>query len=108
LYLGKNQGQKIESSELAALSYLREKTDPDATFIVEPWMGEDQPFLYVSFLADRPTFLAGAGVLRDHGHDTFYREKAVKEIYSNQNPQIVKKLLRIIKLTISTFHRGLK
>lgn len=93
-YLAKNQGQKIESRELAALSYLRAETDDNAVFLVEPWMTEDQPFMYVTFLANRPSYLVGAGVLRDHGQDTRRREDVVKRIFTQNDPKIVKELLR--------------
>lgn len=80
----KSEGFKLLPEEVAALSYLRDKTPKDSKILLSEWMSEEEIFLYVSFLGDRPMYLAGAGVLRDHGLDT-KRNKAEVSAIINSN-----------------------
>lgn len=83
----------VPKEEIAALDYLKSQTPKDSKIMLNVWMSEEEPFLYASFLADRPIFLAGAGVLRDHGLDTKGRDKTVDTIMNSNNPQAVHGLL---------------
>lgn len=87
------EGMKLSNAQLESIGFLRNNTSPNALFVVEPWMAENEEFLIVTFLSDRSVFLAGANILRDHGHDTKLREQIVKEIYNTKDPQRVKQLL---------------
>lgn len=89
----RSDGMKISNSQLESIDFLRGQTNTDFLFVVEPWMAEDEPFMFITFLSNRPVYLSGAGVLRDHGHDTSSREKIINQIYQNPNPSVVKKLL---------------
>ena len=93
LNIYKGNGLKLTNSQLESIDFLRSKTDPDSLLVVDPWMAEDEPSMYINYLSDRPIYLAGARVLRDHGHNTSMREQVVKEIYDNPDPELVKSLL---------------
>ncbi len=50
----------ISNEELAALSFLRSQTPHDAVVVVDPSNRVDSVVSYVSFMANRPTYLSGA------------------------------------------------
>ncbi|MCR4325027.1 MAG: hypothetical protein NUV69_05060 [Candidatus Curtissbacteria bacterium] len=94
LYVQSKKGYLVTSDELNAFSYLKNETPRDSVVLVESWMAEDEPFMYVSFLSDRPLFLSGAGVLRDHGQDTKSREGIVRVVFSSSDPLEIKNNLK--------------
>lgn len=83
-YLFGGGGMVVNNSELSALNYLKEKTEPGSIVMIDPQRAEVESFLYTSFLADRPIFLAGAGVLRDHGQDTEIRELETSVVFGGR------------------------
>ncbi len=88
------KGFLIENQQLEAFNFLRYRTPENSKIAVEPWMAEDEPFMYVTFLTNRQLFLSGAGVLRDHGQDTKSREVAEKTIFTSSNNVEVEDLLK--------------
>ena len=82
----KHEGLVISNLELQSLNYLREKTDKTALVLVD-YRGFDKDFYspYVSFLADRPMFLSGKGILESHGIETSERERVVDDILTNKD-----------------------
>lgn len=94
LNIASRQGFLIDNAQLASLEYIRTKTPQNAIVAVEPWMAEDEPFMYVTFLANRQFFLSGAGVLRDHGQNTKSRENIDRIIFSSSDENVVLKLLK--------------
>jgi len=83
----------VTNSELNALAYLNEHVADNATIVVEPWVAEDQPFMYISFLSNKNIFLLGSGVLRDHGQDIAHRQSVNNAIYYSDNVDDVMSLL---------------
>lgn len=92
--LNKGEGIRVDNARLAAFDFIKNSTPEDAIIAVEPWMAEDQPFMYVPFLTNRKMFLSGAGTLRDHGHDTKSREKVVAKIFTSDTADPAEKELR--------------
>ncbi len=61
------QGFFVSADELSALDFLKTKTDPSAIVALPPDFARQEISLYVSFLANRPLYVAGyTGVLEDH------------------------------------------
>lgn len=89
----KQRGFNIDNQTLNSLSYLKLKTPQNSKIIIDPWMSEEEVFMYITFLSDRPIFLSGAGVMRDHGQDTHQREGVVNDIYNSKNSALVHDLL---------------
>lgn len=83
----------VANSDLNALKYLKEHTPMNATIAVEPWVAEDQPFMYISFLSNKNIFLLGGGVLRDHGHNITHRRSDNEAIFYSKNVDDVVDLL---------------
>lgn len=92
--INSKSGFRINNQQLIALDFLRNNTPQNSRIAVEPWMAEDEPFMYVTFLTNKEIFLAGAGTLRDHGQDTADREKAVKTIFTSGNSLEVEQVLK--------------
>ncbi|MBI3342008.1 hypothetical protein HY024_02700 [Candidatus Curtissbacteria bacterium] len=88
----------IDNEQLAAFDYIKNNTPSNSKIIVEPWMAEDEPFMYVTFLTNRRLFLSGAGVLRDHGQDTKAREAVEKIVFTNDDDQTVEQALKNNKI----------
>ncbi len=87
------KGFKIDSQTLISLNYLNVKSPANSKLIIEPWIAEKELFMYIPFIANRPIFLAGAGVMRDHGQNTKNREDIVSSIYKSNNSDLVKEQL---------------
>lgn len=93
-----SEGLRIDAQEIEALNYINTSTDRNSVIMLSEWMSEEEIFLYVSFLGDRPTFLSGAGVLRDHGSDTRIKKAVVSGILNSDDSVLVKNLISINKI----------
>ncbi|MCL4390455.1 MAG: hypothetical protein M1484_00435 [Patescibacteria group bacterium] len=61
------QGFFVSADEMAALNYLKNQTPANAVVALPPDLARQEVSLYVSFLANRPLYVAGyIGVLQDH------------------------------------------
>lgn len=90
----KHEGFVVDNAELAGLHFLKEKTDKDSLVFIDNKrfsMNNDSP--YMSFLANRPVFFSGKGILDSHGIDTAKRTKIVNTIVTSTNESLVKTLL---------------
>lgn len=62
-----HEGLTVSADELAGLNYLKNNTPMDSVVALPPKFATQEISLYVSFLANRPLYLAGyTGVLEDH------------------------------------------
>lgn len=89
----RQRGFNIDTQTLESLNYLNSKTPNDSMVIMEPWIAEEESFMYIPFLSNKHIFLSGAGVMRDHGQDTSKRESVVAEIYNSNSRELIRKLL---------------
>lgn len=65
--IASRQGLFVSAEEFAGLNYLKNNTPSNAVVALPPDFARQEISLYVSFLADRPLYLAGyTGVLEDH------------------------------------------
>lgn len=88
----------IQTVELEALSYLREKTDKNSLLLI-PNNFLDKDASYVTFFADRPSYLSGQiSELRNHGVYYEDRQKRVDIIYGDKSPKKVRDELKKIKI----------
>lgn len=94
IYIANKKGYRVTLEEYDALTYLSRETAKNSQIIVDPFRSEDEPFMYISFLSNREVFLSGAGVLRDHGQDTKYRENTVKTVFTSNKSSAVVRLLK--------------
>lgn len=92
-FIGTKQGILVNNEQLEALSYIAHKTPADSIILLEPWIAENEQFIYIAFLANRPLFLATAGVLRDHGQETREREDNNNTIFYSEEKKLVESLL---------------
>ncbi|MEK7559106.1 MAG: hypothetical protein AAB521_02265 [Patescibacteria group bacterium] len=86
MYLVKKEGFLIENSELQGLNYIKEKTAKSSLVLVDNRgfeMDKDSP--YISFMADRPMFLSGKGILESHGIDTSEKLLLANTIFMSSN-----------------------
>lgn len=80
--ISREEGFLINNQKLEALAYLKKNTDTNAIVIADPAaFSSENESLYVSFLADRPVFLAGEGILQDHGLNINMRKKDQELIF---------------------------
>jgi len=90
----KEKGNIITAEELAALSYLKNNTPPNAIVLVEhSILTADYETPYVSFLSDRPMFLSSNGTLSSHGINFSDRKNTVDEIFLSYGSKKVAPLL---------------
>ncbi len=87
------RGKIVDNPSLDSLNYFKLQTPSDSVMLLDPKMAIDETAMYVSFLADRPQFLSGAGVLEDHGQNVTQRLDVVNNIFNSNNKQQVKQLL---------------
>lgn len=87
------EGLKIDANEIEALNYINTSIDKDSVIMLSEWMSEEEIFLYISFLGDRPVFLTGAGVLRDHGFDTTGKKAVVSQVLNSDDLELVRVLV---------------
>src|SRR3989344_6001224 len=92
-FIGTKQGILVNNGQLEALSYIAQKTPSDSAILLEPWTAEEEQFIYIAFLANRPLFLASAGGLRDHGQKTREREDINRSIFNSGDGGQVKSLI---------------
>lgn len=89
-----NRGFIISNEELDAYSYLKAKTDYSSVILVDNRkLIRDKETPYISFFADRPTYLSGIGILRSHNIDVSYRLESAKFILTSGDLRSVKRLL---------------
>jgi len=105
-YIFSKRGFFVENGQLAAFGYIKNNTPINSIIAVEPSMAEDEPFMYVTFLTNRPIFLSGAGTLRDHGQNTKSRESAIRLIYSSTDNNLVLKTLIFNKIKYVYVSKG--
>ena len=105
-YIFSKRGFFVENGQLAAFGYIKNNTPINSIIAVEPSMAEDEPFMYVTFLTNRPIFLSGAGTLRDHGQNTKSRESAIRLIYSSIDNNLVLKTLIFNKIKYVYVSKG--
>ena len=89
----KTNGVLVQNTDLESFRYIKNNLTEKSTVAFDPWMSEDESFMYASFLGNREVYLAGAGVLRDHGQNTTEREIVVKNIFETPNNDTLKKLM---------------
>jgi len=92
-FIEAKQGVMVNNEQLEALRYIAQKTPADSTILLEPWIAEEEQFIYFAFLANRPLFLASAGVLRDHGQETRERKEINNTIFNSSDGKLVGDLL---------------
>ncbi|RJQ27894.1 hypothetical protein C4577_00435 [Candidatus Parcubacteria bacterium] len=90
--LYERQGFFIDNSELAALSYLKNQTDPSSIILVDNvnkghWRNAFSN--YISILSDRQIFVDGNGIAQDHGVPVEDKIFAAETIFKNLNNKIV-------------------
>lgn len=95
----------ISHEELGGLSFLRSRTPEDAVIVVDPSNRLDSVVSYVSFMANRPTYLSGTwglGALNVHYTD---RLRVVDRVFKEKNRDVQKILqlagIRYVYLTSS-------
>lgn len=95
----------ISNEELGALSFFRSHTPHDAVILVDPSNRLDSVVSYVSFMANRPTYLSGAwglGALNVRYGD---RLRVVDRVFEEKNRDVQKMLqlagIRYVYLTSS-------
>lgn len=65
--IANRQGLFVSAGELEGLNFLKNNTSGNAVVALPPELAIKETSLYVSFLADRPLYVAGyTGVLQDH------------------------------------------
>lgn len=86
----KREGFVIDNAELEGLNYLREKTDKTALVLVDNRnFSMDMSSPYMSFLANRPMFFSGKGILDSHGIDTSKRLQVANTILTSNDERTV-------------------
>jgi hypothetical protein len=92
--LFKHEGFIVDTAELEALNFLKEKTSKDSLVLIDNrtfLMETSSP--YMSFLADRPMFFSGKGILDSHGIDTSKRLQIVDTVVTSSDVAIVNTIL---------------
>jgi hypothetical protein len=91
-----HKGILVTNGQLEAFNFIKASAEDNSVVAVEPWMAEDEPFMYATFLIDKPLYLSGAGVLRDHGQVTSHREKILQEIFPSKDKFNEERVLNIL------------
>lgn len=79
----------VSNKELEATDYLRKNTGKRAIIMVDQNLAEDNDCYDLVFLTDRPFFLCGAGILRDHGRNIKTKEIIENSIFTNRDAGLV-------------------
>lgn len=91
----RGNGLFVSHSELAALSYLRTQTQPSSLVLVDikrRRLGDTG--YYINFLANRPLFLVGEGILADHGAPIADREQVQNAVFQANDVSSISALLK--------------
>ena len=95
LFVSRHQGYTISSQELAGLNFLKNNTPAQSLILLSPELAKQENLMYVSFLTNRPVYLAGyIGVLSDH--QAFGAAKRLlidQEIFTSSDANLVSRLL---------------
>lgn len=88
----------ISNEELGALFFLRSHTPRDAVILVDPSNRLDSVVSYVSFMANRPTYLSGKWGLGAHNIRYVDRSQVVDRVFEENNLDI-RKILQLAGIT---------
>lgn len=64
-----HRGPIINKNEVVVIDKIKQDSDPNAIIVLSSRKLEDNKYLYISYLTNKPVYLAGVGILRDHGVD---------------------------------------
>ena len=86
-YLQNRYETLVPNGEIQALAYISHNTSPNA--IVQSHAGnvDDEKAPYVSFFANRPTYLSGVGLLESHNQPIATQKSELKRIFNLDTPQ---------------------
>lgn len=104
-YLLTGEGAFIVSGEeLAALTYLRTRTDDNSVVLIKPNTQKENDCYYISFLSQRQLYLCGQGILRDHGAHPEKRLDTALSVFSDDTNMSKKRIkeLGISYIYVST------
>lgn len=80
----------IDKEEVAALSYIRNNTEKNSYVLIDnKRLRISNRSYYFNFLADRPMFIGGIGILKDHGVDVDDRLKISDAIFESKDESLV-------------------
>lgn len=92
LYMKNYSGYMVNNSELTALQKIR-AINSKGLILLDYSKLEDEKLLYLTFLSKERLYLAGTGLLKDHGVAIQYRETTVNNIFSSKDQIFVQNAL---------------
>lgn len=90
----KHQGFEVSNSQLQAYEFFSKNTEKDSIIILPKNYADSEESLHIPYLSNRQVYLAGSGVLKDHGHDITLRDQIVSQVYSLDDQVKVHNILR--------------
>ncbi|MFZ5845625.1 MAG: hypothetical protein ACOY0S_04110 [Patescibacteria group bacterium] len=94
----------VTRAELAALTYLRTQTNPEALVLVANTGQWDSMYPYVSIFAERNMYLSGQTILERHGINFVERKGVAQQIFSASDSKLVISLLKRYSINYLYFY----
>ncbi len=83
----KNNGALIQAEELAAMDYIQQNTDPKAIVQSHPRNDLDSRTPYISYYANRQTYLSGITMIASHGQDITPLQNELEYLFELRDPE---------------------